>query len=155
MRTSARALTVERLKATARDLVSLVGAAEPARLGREPAPEEWSAAAVIAHLADTEAVYGVRLRKMLTEDRPVLETFDEHVWAQRFGPLEPAVKDSLQRWRSLREANTRIFDSLSDDEWELVGVHSRRGPMTVVALAEAVVAHDRNHLDQIRRALAG
>lgn len=155
MRTSARESTVERLKATARDLLSLVGAADPARLNREPAPEEWSAATVVAHLADTEAVYGMRLRRMLTEDRPLLETFDEHVWAQRFGPLEPGVKDSLQRWRSLREATTRILDSLSEDEWELVGLHSRRGPMTVTALAEGIVAHDRNHLDQIRRALAG
>src|SRR5688572_6742575 len=101
MRTSARDLTVERLKATARDLLSLVGGADPARLNREPAPDEWSAATVVAHLADTEAVYGIRLRRMLTEDRPLLEPFDEHVWAQRFGPLEPSVKDSLQRWRSL------------------------------------------------------
>ncbi len=154
MRTSARALTVERLKATARDLVSLVGAAEPARLNREPAPGEWSAAVVVAHLADAEAVYGVRLRRMLTEDRPMLEAFDEQAWAQRFGPLEPGARDSLQRWRSSREASVRIMDSLSDDEWELVGVHSRRGPMTVTALAEGMVAHDRNHLDQIRRALA-
>ncbi|HVE46767.1 MAG TPA: DinB family protein [Acidimicrobiales bacterium] len=154
MRTSAREQTVERLKATARDLVSLVGAADPARLKREPAREEWSAAVVVTHLADTEAVYGVRLRRMLTEDRPVLEAFDEHVWAQRFGPLEPAVRDSLQRWRSLREANTRILESLSDDEWGLEGVHGRRGPFTVVTLADNMVAHDRNHLDQIRRALA-
>ncbi|HUR22875.1 MAG TPA: DinB family protein [Acidimicrobiales bacterium] len=155
MRTSAREQTVERLKTTARDLVSLVGAVDPARLNREPAPEEWSAAVVVAHLADTEAVYGVRLRRMLTEDRPVLEAFDEQVWAQRFGPLEPGVRDSLARWRSLREANARIFESLSDDEWGLTGVHSGRGPLTVVGLAEGMVAHDRNHLDQIRGALAG
>ncbi len=154
MRTSARALTVERLKTTARDLVSLVGAADPGRLNREPAPDEWSAAVVVAHLADTEAVYGLRLRRMLTEDRPVLDAFDEQVWATRFSPLEPAVRETLQRWRSQREATTRILDSLSDDEWQLVGVHSQRGRLTVAAMADYLVAHDRDHLDQIRRALA-
>lgn len=155
MRSTARGLTVERLKATARDLVSLVGGAEPARLDREPAPEEWSAATVVAHLADTELVYGERLRRVLTEDRPRMEAFDEEVWAQRFAPLEPGTKEALQRWRSEREATIRILESLSDDEWELVGVHSRRGLLTVAALAEGMVTHDRNHLDQIRRALAG
>ncbi|MDP9403634.1 MAG: DinB family protein [Actinomycetota bacterium] len=155
MCTTSRALAVERLKATALDLVSLVGPVDPARLNREPAREEWSAAVVVAHLADTEAVYGERVRRMLTEDRPRLEAFDEQVWARRFAPLEPGARETLQRWRSQREANTRIFESLSADEWELVGVHSRRGRLTVAAIADELVAHDRDHLDQIRRALAG
>jgi len=136
-------------------LARSTGAADPARLDRPPAPEEWSAATVVAHLADTELVYGERLRRVLTEDRPRLEAFDEAVWAERFGSLEPGTKEALQRWRSLRESTTRILESLSDDEWELEGVHSRRGLLTVAALAEAMVNHDRNHLDQIRRALAG
>lgn len=155
MRTTARGHIVERLKATAGDLVSLVGAADPASLNRQPSAEEWSAAVVVAHLADAELVYGERLRRVLTEDRPRLDAFDEAVWAERFGPLEPGTKEALQRWRSLRESTTRILDSLSDDEWELVGLHSQRGLLSVAALAEAMVNHDRNHLDQIRRALAG
>ncbi|MGQ0521626.1 MAG: DinB family protein [Actinomycetota bacterium] len=145
---------IDRLRATALDLVSLVTGADPGPLRRVPAPGEWSAATVVAHLADAELVYGVRARMMLTVDRPWLVAFPEGAWAERFGPLDRDVKDSLQRWRVLRDANLRLFGSLSDDEWALEGVHEERGTMTVTALAELLVSHDRAHLDQIRRALS-
>lgn len=154
MRSSSPAVTLDRLKATALDLVSLVGGIDAVRLAREPEPDEWSAAMVVAHLADSELIAGMRLRMMLTLDRPRLETLDGELWVHRFGPLEPGVRDSLQRWRSQREANTRVLEAITEEEWQLVGIHAERGPVTVVSIAEGMVAHDREHLDQIRRALA-
>ena len=154
MRTSSRATTLDRLKATALDLVSLVGAADAARLAREPGPDEWSAAMVVAHLADSELVAAIRLRMVLSLERPRLETLDAEMWNHRFGPLEPSVRDTLGRWRAQRDTNIRVLGCLSEEEWQLVGVHPKRGPLTVAALAEGMVAHDREHLDQIRGALA-
>ena len=147
--------TVARLRSTALELVSLVGGADPGRLRVAPAPGEWSAATVVAHLADAELVYGVRLRMILTADRPWLVSFPEKAWAGRFGPLEPDAKESLQRWRTLRDANLRVFASVGEGEWAREGVHDERGTLTVAALAGLLADHDRAHLGQIRQALAG
>ena len=154
MATTEPSALVERLRATALDLVSLVTGADSARLGAEPAPGEWSAATVLAHLADVEMVYGVRLRMVLTAERPWLASILESEWADRLAPLEPTPKDSLQRWRLLRDANLRVLASLADGEWARQGVHQEQGAVTVADLARTWVEHDQAHLGQIRLALA-
>lgn len=146
---------LERLRSTVRDLVSLTSSAPDIRLRRRPPSGDWSPAQVISHLADAELVYSVRLRKVVTEPMPHLAAFDENAWAERFGDLDPDPRETLSRWRSLREANLRFFDSLVADEWERSGMHAERGELTTAAIADLLADHDRNHLDQIRKALAG
>ena len=154
MPTASPGVVLDRLRATALDLVSLVSAADSGRLRAQPAPGEWSAATVVAHLADAEVVYSVRARMMLTADRPWLVAFAEEAWADRFAPLDVDVRDSLQRWRVLRDANLRLFVSLDEREWAREGVHEERGTLTVAGLADLLASHDRAHLTQIRNALA-
>ena len=146
---------VDRLKATARDLVSLVGGADAARLRRSPGRGEWSAATVVAHLADAELVYAFRLRAIVAEDKPLLAAFDEAAWAERFAALETDTRQSLARWRAVREATIRLLESLAPAEWDRTGMHQARGVMSVAHVARLLVDHDATHLDQIRAALAG
>ena len=145
---------VERLKGTARDLVSLITGADPGTLTRRPAPREWSAATTVAHMADAELVFAVRLRLVVAEERPLLSAFDENAWSERFGALDPDPRDSLQRWRAVRENTVRLLESLAPAEWERTGMHQERGVMTVAAIAKLLTDHDKGHLDQIRTALA-
>ena len=145
---------LKHLHSTALDLVSLVAGVDAARLRRAPAPGEWSAGTVVAHLADAELVYSVRARMILTGDRPFLTAFDEQAWAARCGDLDGDVRDTLQRWRALRDANIRLYASLDPEEWAREGVHEERGAITLAALVDIVASHDRSHLDQIRTALA-
>ncbi|MGH9149176.1 MAG: DinB family protein [Acidimicrobiales bacterium] len=149
-----QAAAIGRLRATARELVALTASVSGVALAQVPGPGEWSAAAVMAHLADTELMYSVRLRIVLTSERPYLVAFDEEAWTERFGGLDGDPKVALARWRPLREANVKLFESLDEPEWARVGVHAERGPMTVGGIAALLVDHDRQHLDQIRRALA-
>ena len=148
------AVSVDRLKATARDLVSLISGADAARLRRAPARGEWSPATVVAHLADAELVYAFRLRAIVAEDKPLLAAFDENAWAERFAPLEPDPRLSLARWRAVREATIRLLESLVPAEWDRTGMHQERGIMSAAHVARLLVDHDANHLDQIRAALA-
>lgn len=154
MRAPEPAASVARLKGTIRELVSLLATARPDRLSRPPGPDEWSPATVVAHLADAELVYSVRLRMVLTADRPYLAAFDEEAWVRRFGELEADAKEALARFRALREANLRLLDSLDEPEWRLSGLHAERGEQTVAQIAALLADHDRAHVDQIRAGLA-
>jgi hypothetical protein len=110
---------------------------------------------VMAHLADAEMVYGVRLRMILTQADPILVAYDEGTWADRFGPLEADIRDTLARWRSVRDANVRVLTSVAESEWARAGQHQERGRETLADVVAVMAEHDRNHLDQMRRALAG
>jgi hypothetical protein len=148
------AVALERLKGTPRELVALLGTARSEAVHRAPAEGEWSPATVVAHLADAELVYGVRIRMVVTADRPYLAAFDENAWVRRFAELETDPKESLARWRTLRDANLRILGSLEPAEWKLTGLHAERGELSVAHIADLLVAHDRAHLGQIRSGLA-
>ena len=59
--------------------------AAPEELIRRPAPEKWSIAEIVAHLADAELAMGWRLRNMLANPGVALTWWDQAVWAERLG----------------------------------------------------------------------
>ena len=154
MATADRLSALEHVRATGRDLVSLVSGVNDDHLERRPAEGEWSARDVIGHLADAELAYSMRLRLVVAQDRPRLTWYDEEAWVERFGPLDEDARVTLARWRALRDANVRLLESLADEEWERGGIHDTDGMLTVETIAKRMVTHDRTHLDQIRTALS-
>jgi hypothetical protein len=144
---------VDSLRATIPALVALVTGSTGAALGRRPGADAWSAATVVSHLADAELVYGVRIRLALTQPGALLVAFDEKEWAGRFGPYDDDPHRALARFRVVRESTLAVLDSVTDEEWQRVGLHEEIGEITVAALADRMAAHDADHLNQIRSAL--
>ena len=142
------------MRSTARDLVSLVSTASGASLRHSPPAGEWTPALILVHLADAELVYAVRLRKVVAEHRPQLAAYDENAWAERFADLDDDPKDSLVRFRVLREATLALLDSIDAEEWKRVGIHEQRGDQTIEQIVVLLADHDRNHLTQLRQALS-
>jgi hypothetical protein len=141
------------LRSTVADLVALTANRTPRELNHVPQRGEWSAAQVAAHLADAEMVYSVRVRMILTDDNPRLVGYDQDAWAQRLSMCDLDVAGSVARFRTLRDANLRLYESLEDDEWSRVGTHEEQGLVTIKSIVETLVGHDRGHLDQIRKLL--
>ena len=142
------------LQTTLTLLPALVGDLDEATLTRQPAPGEWSPWQVVLHLADTEWVYGVRVRLTVAQERPVLVGYDQDAWVTRFGSLDKDIHETLARFRLLREANLRVYHALNEAELQRIGLHTERGEETVEHIIRALGGHDRLHLEQIKRALA-
>ncbi|MEY2473939.1 MAG: hypothetical protein QOK28_3268 [Actinomycetota bacterium] len=106
-----------------------------------------------AHLADAEMVYSVRIRMMLTDDNPTLVGYDQDAWAARLSMCDLDLAGSVNRFRMLRDANLRLYESLEEAEWSRVGTHEEQGLVTIKGTVETLVGHDRSHLDQIRKLL--
>jgi hypothetical protein len=68
----------------------------PAELDWRPAPGGRSVREVVHQLGDTETIAGIRLRRLLVEDTPRIEAYDEDEYARRLRhqerPLEPALQ---------------------------------------------------------------
>lgn len=123
-------------------------------LAKSTGPGEWSAHQLLLHLADTELVYGVRIRMIVTQERPILVGYDQDAWGSRFKDLDESGQQTFLRWRILREANLRLLSSLATDEWSRVGNHSERGEESIRFMVSLLAGHDRAHLDQMKRALS-
>jgi hypothetical protein len=76
-----RAEIMKTLRATTIVLRALVDGVDEAGLRRRPEPGEWAIIEVVGHLADTEERALGRVRRMLAEDNPHLEPFDQEALA--------------------------------------------------------------------------
>lgn len=115
------------------------------------APGKWSVLEVVQHLADTELVYGYRMRQILTLEDPPLQGYDQDRWAADLGYNEVDPELSLSQLGVLRMVNLRLLRSLPEEAWERSGLHAERGPESIRLIAALIAAHDLVHLGQIDR----
>jgi len=143
------------LQARAPDVLSaLVEGLSAGQLDRRPAQGKWSIREIVAHLADDELVGAYRIRLILSAPGTAIQAFDQDVWARtgRYGVRE--ISDSLALYRTLRFANLKVLQSLTDSEWDMFGVHAERGVESLRDIAMYFAGHDINHfrqIEQIRR----
>ena len=139
-----------RLREDEEELRRLVGSLPEERLAG-PAAEGWNARQVLAHLADFELMAAVRVRQVLSRERPLLASYGQEEFTDRFSGLEPAA-EALERIATVRRATLLVLESLAPEDWERTGVHPERGEETLRRTVELLVRHDRMHLEQLRRA---
>lgn len=123
-------------------------------LDRRPGDGSWTVREVVHHLADSESMAYIRLRRLLAEDDPVIAGYDEPEWARRLHydrPIEP----SLAVLRAVRAASHQLLGRLTDEEWGRTGTHSESGAYGVERWLEIYADHSHDHADQIRRARLG
>src|ERR1700681_1081987 len=66
--------------ATTKKLDRLIKGAPTAKLRKRPAPDKWSVAEILAHLADVEIVIGWRLRSILGAPGTPVQAYDQNAW---------------------------------------------------------------------------
>ena len=121
---------------------------------RQPEPGAWSVLQVLRHVADSEIVYGYRLRLIAASERPAVPGYDQDAWAERLNTHHGTVADALADHAHARRATVRWLRALGDDQWQRVGVHSERGEESVRQIATLLAAHDLAHAGQVERARA-
>jgi hypothetical protein len=124
-----------------------------AELDARPAADEWTAREVVHHLADSEMTSAIRLRRLLAEDRPSIDGYDEREFARRLHYDRP-IDASLEAVQAARAATAEILGRLCEADWAREGTHSESGRYTVEGWLEIYAAHAHDHADQIRRARA-
>lgn len=139
----------EILSATSEEIERLMQAIGPEKENTPPAPGKWSAAEIVAHLADCELVFGFRLRQTLAEDAPVIQPFNQDKWAATYP--EVSADQALRVFAALRGWNLRLIDLALPEAAERPVTHPERGTMTFLTIVETMAGHDLNHLGQLQR----
>ncbi|MBX6377316.1 MAG: DinB family protein [Clostridia bacterium] len=118
----------------------------------KPAPDQWSVAEVMAHLADAEEIYErERLRPIQERDQPRFRGFDQDAYAveRRYNEQDPWR--NLARFAAANARNLALAWSLPPEAWERTGVHEEAGVMTYRQVLLALFKHHASHLNQLRR----
>jgi hypothetical protein len=137
---------------------------------RPPAPERWSAANVIEHLAIVEARISGLLSKRIEEARtglapetstgPILPTIDyQRVYdrSQRVKAPETAIPTGLDAgaaWTALENAGSMLRGILTANDGLALSLvthpHARFGDLSVYQWMAFLGAHEVRHAEQIR-----
>jgi len=111
---------------------------------------EWTPRQIAHHLADSEMMSAIRLRRLIAEESPVIQGYDEAEFAKRLTADRP-IAPSLEAMRYARESTAQILERLSDADWKRAGTHSELGPYSVEKWLEIYAAHGHDHAAQIKR----
>lgn len=121
------------------------------KLTAHPVAGKWSAAEIVQHLADSEMTSAIRLRKLLTEDFPVIYGYDQDNYAEKLRYNERDLAPALEAFRAARATSLQILQNLAEEDWRREGWHSENGRYSVEKWLEIYAAHAHGHADQIRR----
>jgi DinB family protein len=139
------------LSETPRELDKVVSSNPRDVLARPEAPGRWLMNQVLAHLADSDLVWGWRLRLVLAQDRPPLTGYDLDALAARLGYAESEPRDSVAMFSILRKTNLRLISRASPEDMHRVGVHVERGEESLAHHLNLYAGHDILHLNQLER----
>lgn len=114
-------------------------------------PGKWSAAEIIHHLADSETTSAIRLRRLLVEDDPVIQGYDQDAFAEKLHYNIREIQPALDAFRCARATTDQILDLMTEDDWRREGTHSESGTYSTEDWLTIYAAHAHNHAAQIRR----
>jgi hypothetical protein len=139
---------------TPKKLGRLIQRASSVKLRKKPAPGKWSAAEILAHLADCEIVTGWRMRQILGAPGTPIQAFDQDAWAAAGHYEKRDARKSLEQFRVAREGNLSLLKSITPEQWKHHGMHAERGVETVEQIVAMMAGHDLNHLGQVEQIVA-
>lgn len=134
-----------RLRNAPATLAALVAGVDSDQARSSTAEGEWSISEIVAHLVDGEQAWFKRVRLMLEQDHPRMESFPNLDYSKS------ALEDSLQEYRRLRMSDVESLGKLSPDLWQRGGTHSVWGKIDIYWVARHLAAHDTEHFAQIAR----
>lgn len=111
---------------------------------------EWTPRQIAHHLADSEMMSAIRLRRLVAEDEPLLSGYDESEFARNLTRDRP-VAPSIEAMRWARESSAQILDRLTEQEWTRIGTHAESGPYSVETWLGIYARHPHDHAAQIKR----
>jgi hypothetical protein len=142
--------SIDTLRAVPGQIEELAQGLSDDTLRWRPSVEEWSIKEVCCHLRDSFEIDGERIRRMLSEDDPLLRGYDQEALARERDYQSESMPLVLTALRAFSGGLAYLLENLGEEEWQRTGRHEERGPMSIAQYAELVADHASVHVKQIR-----
>lgn len=147
-------IMIAKYAAQATRLELLVSSISPDLIVRRPGETRWSVLEIVGHLADAELLASVRIRRIITQDRPNLWGYQQEQWATTLGYRHRRIETILARFVMLRRENAELIEDLEEQVWQQTAAHDVYGILSLEQLIEDYLTHTAKHLDQIGKVAA-
>ena len=132
--------------AGARELRAAVAGLGREQLVSRPVPGKWSVLEVVCHLADTDANIAHRIKRILSEDRPVFDRVQPDLMQAALAYHAREAEEEIIAFEVTRRQIARILSASPSEAWQRTGVVGDRGDRTVAQMVNGAVDHLAHHL---------
>ena len=143
---------LEVLAETQRRILEIAERLGPRGLQLTYAPGKWTAAQVLAHLADAEMAFGFRVRQVVAEPQLPIQPFDETRWSRDYAAMNGL--EAAKTFYALRGWNLTLFRLLTPADLAQAAMHPVRGPETAGTVIRIMAGRTLNHLAQLEKIIS-
>ncbi len=112
-------------------------------------PGGWTVRQTVHHVTDSHINSYVRFRLALTEDKPTIKPYEEHLWAELTDAKHAPIDTSLLLLEALHLRWVMLLESLTPEQWQSVFVHPASGEIPLAKAAGQYAWHGKHHLAHI------
>jgi hypothetical protein len=134
-------------------VIPLVREAAPSILKRRPAPGEWSIHENACHLAEVHPLFFRRLDLLLSEDNPVIVSYDPGRDDPEDALLRLDLDEALGRFARDRRRLVARLRQLRPDDWARTARHDEYSAYSVFIMFRHLALHDFQHAYRIEELL--
>ncbi len=118
----------------------------------KPSPKDWSVKEVVVHMADSESMAALRVRKLIVEPGTTLMGYNESGWADALHYQQQDADDALQIIKYARQSTYRLLQTLPDEVFQHAVVHPEYDePYTFDKWLTIYSKHIPDHIQQINK----
>ena len=151
------AAAIEQYAQGGQKLANAIQGLTPDELHAVPVPGKWSTHHVVIHLADAEAAFADRMRRIIATDQATLLAWDENQFSSKLYYNQQLAEDAVLLISATRRQLARVLRALPPEAFTRFGQHSERGKQTLEEVIGFANWHLDHHLEFIaqKRALLG
>jgi hypothetical protein len=118
------------------------------QLTARPVAGKWSTLEVVCHLADFDPILVERMKRIIAfnKDVPLLLVADENPFAAELKYHDRDLEEELAVIESTRKQMARIIRSLTPEQLQFTGNHSKKGLQTLEKVIQTATNHIPHHL---------
>ena len=146
---------VAQLRAMPERLQAAFAAAGAGAANRVPAPGEWPASEILAHIRAVDAILAPFVFLLTVLDDPAFPGVDERELAEHAGYGDDEMEIALTTFALKRRELIQLLERLDGNDWQRASTHPAYGRFTIADYARHLAAHEAEHFPEIERALQG